>query len=95
MKEDTEYRPAAGIFGFPAIIVAISLGALACFTAAWCTLACSGSPSAEQQTALAEDSLGQKACVDQAEAGVGRAALKAAIDRCRDAVKARRDGGAP
>ncbi len=49
--------------------------------------------SAAQQAAVAADALEQRECIDNAEAGVGKAALKAEIDACRDRVKARRDGG--
>lgn len=64
------------------------LGALAVSTGvvlaiAWCA-ACNGAP------AFSPSDVAEKACIDQAEAGVGRAALKKAIDDCRSAA---RDGG--
>ncbi len=55
---------------------------------------CASSPTPAQQAAVGVDSVEQVACVKQAEAGVGKAALEAAIDACRAAVKAKRDGGA-
>lgn len=49
-------------------------------------------PTPAQQADVAADALAQKACVDNAEGGAGKAALQAEIDKCRDAVKARRAG---
>ncbi len=52
--------------------------------------ACGATMSATTLASLAAE----KECVDQAEAGVGRAALKAEIDECRASARARLDGGA-
>ena len=79
--------------GFWRLFAALSVALCATLALAWCVSACSAAPSAAQQSALAEDSLAQKDCVDNAGAGLGKVALKTAIDACRDQVKARRDGG--
>ncbi len=82
--------------GFWTLTFLFGAAAVALLGMAWCTMACgAGTPSAAQQAAVASDALDQKACVENAEGGAGKAALQAEIDKCRADVKAKRDGGAP
>ncbi len=55
--------------------------------------ACASTPTAAQQADVAKDKIDQALCVEQVEAGAGKAAVRAEIDACRAKVKASRDGG--
>ncbi len=55
--------------------------------------ACAGL-SANEVAAVGVDTVDQTDCVIAPEAGIGKAAMRADIDACRDRVKAARDGGA-
>lgn len=54
------------------------------------TCACNAStPTPAQQAAVAAETLEDTACVTNAEAGTGKAALQAEIDACRAKVRAK------
>ncbi len=71
--------------GFWKLIAALTVAVVATVGMAWCIAAC-GEP-----VYTASDKAEQR-CIDEAEAGVGKAAMRANIDACRAAVRA--EGGA-
>ncbi len=77
---------------FAALVVATTI----CLGIAWCASACSPAlPTPAQQENVAADAVAQQECIDHAEAGVGRAALRDAIDQCRKEVQMKRPMGSP
>lgn len=70
--------------GFWRLFAALVVATIVCLGAAWCTTACNGAP------VMSPSEIAEKNCIDDAEAGVGRAALKKSIDDCRAVA---RDGG--
>lgn len=61
---------------------------------AYCAACGSSTPTPAQQAGVAKDTIDQTLCVYGPEAGIGAAEMRAEIDACKDAVRARRDGGA-
>ncbi len=75
MNEDTFWKVFAGVGA--ALVCALAV--------AWCVEACGGSLAYTPSDAAERD------CIEQAEGGAGKAALRKAIDDCR--FRARSDGG--
>lgn len=59
----------------------------------FCGACGSAQPTPMQQATVALDAEEQRECVTNADAGVGKTALRSEIDACRAAIRARRDGG--
>ncbi len=62
------------------LLAAVAVAMCATFALAMCTTACDGNP------VYSPSDLAQQRCIDAPEAGIGKAAMKKAIDDCRAQV---------
>ncbi len=67
------------------LVGSLAVAMVTTLSLAWCIGACDGTP------VYSPSDLAEKKCIDDAEAGVGKAAMRKNIDACRKAATEDRD----